>query len=195
MSKLILKEATREKLSVVNADAENNIEIFQSDHRMSRAELLAMIERETRSKYPHLSPRFYPDHCMQAKVTIPATEGSLLNNAPEDYIEILRSENFFAETFSHHLSHCDGRRDGQQYVLVNTELAKIGYQFVMKVTFGPNFLSVWFRNESRNERIDLPVFYALEILNKIHHKFMAAAAVGGRDQCSPDSQTLRAASS
>ncbi|MEE8059997.1 MAG: hypothetical protein V3T17_19525, partial [Pseudomonadales bacterium] len=153
-----------------NAPLEN-ISIYQSNSPLiSHQEILELIKRESRYKYPHLNPCFYPDHCMQAKINIKTAGHSLLHPTPDIYINILKSENFFPEFFKHRLPQCDSSKDCHKYVLINKEMEKIGYKFVMKATFGPSFISIWFRNESENERIDLPVFYALEILNKISDK-------------------------
>ena len=156
-----------------------NLDIYQSNDRtLTRQQIIDIIERESREKYPHLHVRFHPDRCMQAKIHIDKVKASLLSQTPQALIDILRSENFVPEEFKHHLPQCDSTRDNPQFVLVNTELKKIGYRFVMKATFGPSFISFWFRNESDAARLDLPIFYALEILNKLSYKFSDAAAAG-----------------
>lgn len=159
----------------MNIKEENcNLAIYQdSDHQLSRDEVLTLIESESRAKYAHLSPKFYPDHWMQAKISINDAGSSLLHNTPKKYIDILRSEKFTPESFAHFNENSPNEKDGQQYVLENLELKSIGVTFVMKATFGPNFISVWFRNDSTNPRMDLPIFYGLEILNRIHHKIDA----------------------
>lgn len=155
------------------------LELYQSEQPgISREQMLGLIERESQTKYPHLHVRFYPNRCMQAKVAIKGAHLLLSDDTPQVLIDILSSERFVLEHFTHRLPHCNGGKDKKQYVLQNRELKTIGYQFVMKATFGPSFISFWFRNESNSERIDLPVFYALEILNKISHKVDEAVRRG-----------------
>lgn len=156
-----------------------NLEIYQSeDSSLSRQDYIELIERETRDKYPHLHVSFYPDWCMQAKITVKCPPGSLLTETPPILIDLLKNANFHAETFTHHLSQTNSSQDKTQYVLTNTELKKIGYQFVMKAIFGPAFISFWFRNDSFAPRLDLPVFYALEILNQLNDQIQVAQSRG-----------------
>ncbi len=145
----------------------------------SHDDLLEIISRETRQKYPHLNVRFYPDNYMQAMIRIKATKQSLLKKSPLDFINVLHAENFYPEQLNHQSLH-DGepkeeQRDAFQYVMKNNELEKIGYRFVMKASFGPTFISFLFKNISDNSRLDLPVFYALEILNKLHQTLNEAS--------------------
>lgn len=140
------------------------------DSLPTRENLLRIIEHESQHKYPHLHVRFHPDRYMQAKINVDTKAGLLQKGASRKLAEILKSEKFFLEEFSHHLPQCDSKLDAPQYVLINKELERIGYQFVMKASIGPGFISFWFRNESDSPRLDLPVFYALEILNKLHDK-------------------------
>lgn len=137
------------------------------DHSVSREQILLYIEREMLEKYPHLSPQFYPSNCMQAKICLKNNIGESLKDNPEQYADILTSEKFIPHRLKHRLSSCDEHDDHLQYILINKELEKIGFKFVLKATFGRNFISMWFRNESSHWRLDLPLFYALEIINKI----------------------------
>ncbi|MFT3930267.1 MAG: hypothetical protein QM709_08225 [Spongiibacteraceae bacterium] len=144
------------------------------DSLPTRESLLHIIEHESQSKYPHLHVRFHPNRYMQAKINVDTKTGLLQKGASRKLAEILKSEKFFLEEFSHHLPQCDSKLDAPQYVLINKELERIGYQFVMKASIGSSFISFWFRNESDSPRMDLPVFYALEILNKLHDKIQGA---------------------
>lgn len=129
------------------------------------------LKYEMLSKYPHLHLRFYPDSiCMQAKIDINVKPGESLLLDPGLYSEILQAENFIVDNFEHRLPSNHGKKDGRQYVLVNEKIAKIGHKFVLKATFGPRFISLWFRNESSCDRLEIPLCYALEILNKLHDR-------------------------
>lgn len=164
---------------MTNFSHSKNLGIYQAeDNQLSRQEIIDLIQRETREKYPHLRVTFYPDWCMQAKISVKCPPGSLLHDTPPILIDILKSANFYPEKFNHYLPTGDDSTDRMQYVLKNTELKKIGYQFVMKAIFGPAFLSFWFRNESFAPRLDLPVFYALEIINRLSHKITEATNRG-----------------
>lgn len=129
------------------------------------------LKTEMTRKYRHLHPRFFTDSiCMQAKIDINVNPGQSLLIDPGLYADILQTENFIAEHFEHRLPNRSGRKDGQQYVLTNEEIAHIGHKFVLKATFGPSFISLWFRNESTCDRLETPLCYALEIMNKLHDR-------------------------
>lgn len=149
-------------------DAVHAYEAGDSD--MSHREILAYVEKEIQQNYAHLSPLFYPDNCFQAKIRVPSGSKVVLLNNPKPYIEILEDSGFTPHRFEHVNESCDHNKDGTQYTLINREIEKIGYRFVLKATLGTNFISVWFRNESQDWRLDLPVFYALEIINRLQDR-------------------------
>ena len=129
------------------------------------------LKAELQSKYEHLHPRFYPDSiCMQAKISISVLPGQSLLIDPGLYADVLQHENFQAEYFKHRLPNKSGVKDSQQFVLNNEAISSIGHRFVLKATFGPSFISFWFRNESTDDRLDIPLCYALEIINKLHDR-------------------------
>lgn len=148
---------------------------------ISRQELLRLIETEASVKYPHLHVRFFPHRCMQARIRINSKRSCLMADPPAVLLRLLESMRFYPEHFEHYRKQQPAARDAQQFVLENKEIEKIGYRFVMKATIGPSFLSFWFRNESDSERIDLPVFYALEILNKLAQHIREAELNGRFD--------------
>lgn len=146
----------------------DNIPLYQSTTPdIPRAELLHVIQEEAALKYPHLHVRFFPHRCLQAKIRIKTRRSCLMADPPAVLLRILESMRFRPEQFEHYRKQQPAVRDAQQFVLENKEIEKIGYRFVMKATIGPSFISFWFRNQSDAERLDLPVFYALEILNKL----------------------------
>lgn len=142
---------------------------YSSNQQKQRIDALKV---EMLRKYSHLNLRFFPDSiCMQAKISIKTARHQSLLIDPGLYADILCTESFIAENFVHHSRSSSRHKDGQQYILNSTTLEKLGHSFVLKATFGPSFLSLWFRNESSCDTLELPLCHALEILNKLHHRF------------------------
>lgn len=130
------------------------------------------IKDDLSNKYRHLNPRFYDDSiCMQAKIDINIPRGQSLLKDPGLYADILQTEHFIPESFQHYRTKASTqKRDGQQYVLTNDTLKSIGHDFVLKATFGPSFISLWFRNESSCADLEVPLCYAFEIMNKLYDR-------------------------
>ena len=135
----------------------------RGEARPSHREMLDRIWDEIRNNYAHLNVAFLPDVYMQAKIRLAAPRASLLNQPSNTLVDILQSEGFQPDD--------QGAEGGsRQYVLNQRYREKDGCRFVLKAAFGPSFISFWFRNESPETRLDLPLIYALEILNRIYHR-------------------------
>lgn len=143
--------------------------ILHSQAELTPARYRSILENTTRNistRYAHLSPRFYPNHCMQAKIQLRNPAISMLNH-PEPFIQVLLDQHFLPHMPSlspdiHSIHH-----RGHQYRLTNNALEKIGYQFVLTAYLGPRFISLSFKNTSRHWRLDIPLFYALEVINRL----------------------------
>ncbi len=147
---------------------ESYLDVYQSPpDSLSKLQLIDLIQREARFKYPHLKPRLFPDGSMQAKITIFSAKQSLLNGIPNAYIQVLKSESFVQDKY---YSESVGNLDTKQFVLANDHLKQIGIEFSIVASFSASSISVWFRNKSKSPRSDIAVFYALEILNRIDNK-------------------------
>lgn len=132
-------------------------------------ERIKALKDELKVNYAHLNPRFYPNSiCMQAKIPIRINPSESLLKDPGIFADILKTENFVEEGIS--CVKTGFRQQAKQYVLVNEEIAHIGHRFVLKAIFGPTFLSLWFRNESSCDRLEVPLCYAFEIMNKLHDR-------------------------
>lgn len=127
------------------------------------------LKEQLKVNYAHLHPSFYPNSiCMQAKISISVNPGESLLKDPGIFADILKTENFVEEPISS--IKASVRQQAKQYILVNDEIADIGHRFVLKAIFGPSFVSLWFRNESSCDRLEVPLCYALEIMNKLHDR-------------------------
>lgn len=149
------------------SDGDNLAQYPSADSTLSRKEILSLIDTEMAQKYSHLYPHFIPDYCLQAKIRVANQGVSLIKHTPPALLRILESQRFVPDSFEHYRSDSPGLADSQQYVLDNKEIERIGFRFVMKATIGPSFISFWFRNTSDAQRFDVPVLYALEIINTL----------------------------
>lgn len=155
------------------SDCKTNYQDAHKFVKLSTAQRLHIeqVKDDLSKKYRHLNPTFYNDSiCMQAKININIPRGTSLLKDPGLYADVLQTEHFIPEQFKHQRPRFSGQRDGQQYVLTNDTLKSIGHQFVLKATFGPSFISIWFRSESSAADIELPLCYAFEIMNKLHDR-------------------------
>ncbi|MGK0442994.1 MAG: hypothetical protein ACJA0N_002814 [Pseudohongiellaceae bacterium] len=144
---------------------------------------IEQIKDKLSRKYKHLNATFFDDSiCMQAKINISVPRGQSLLNKPGLYADILQTEHFVPETFKHHSPNPIHKRDRQQYVLSNDMLKSIGHDFVLKATFGPSFISLWFRNESTSADLEASLCYAFEVMNKLHDRIQRTSTSRAKDQ-------------
>lgn len=154
-------------------DCKSNYQDAHKFVKLSTAQRLHIehIKDDLSRKYRHLNPTFYSDSiCMQAKIIIDTPRGTSLLKDPGLYADVLQTEHFVPEKFKHHRPSFNGLKDGQQYVLSCDTLKGLGHNFVLKATFGPSFISLWFRNKSSHADLELPLCYAFEIMNKLYDR-------------------------
>ena len=145
--------------------------VCHSNHMTSERyqQILALTMAEISQRYAHMSPRFFPNHTMQAKIQLHNRTVSMLKR-PEPYIQTLLDQRFLPESIVIREVKEQTPLSSHQYLLVNTDLTAIGYEFMLQATLGQSFIAVAFRNLSKHWRLDIPLFYALEILNRVEER-------------------------
>ena len=132
-------------------------------------QIYAMVTRNVSRNYDHLSPRFFPNQNMQAKIRLRDKSISMLA-LPEPYIQVLLDQHFLPDVPMAPKVNKSSASSQHQYVLANKSLIRIGYEFSITASLGPSSIFMSYRNMSKHWRFDIPLFYALEILNRIHDR-------------------------
>lgn len=127
------------------------------------------LQHQLTLHFPHLHPCVLADHCLQAKITLPRTRGSLLHSMPELLADILRSEHFYPDTGS-------ASAAGRQYCLEKRREADSDFSYRLMAAPGPSFISFWFRNTSESDRFAAAASHAMERLDHLCKKFEHAIA-------------------
>lgn len=144
-------------------------EITSSPERLTPEryqEIITLTTQEITQRYAHLTPRFHPNNNMQAKIHLRNRTTSMLER-PEPFIQVLLNHRFLPDALSHRDVTENRPLSNHQYILLNSDLKMIGYEFMLQATLGPSFIFIVFRNLSAHWRLDIPLYYALEILNRI----------------------------